>query len=142
MLKQRRGRLATTVELTPLIDIVFLLLIFFMVSTTFIRQNELTMELPQADGASPKVDAAAVRIAVFRDGRYEVNGESVGVADGARLLQALAAVPPAGAGGRVVVTADAQAAHQAVVTALDAAGQAGLTRISIITRPPPASISK
>ena len=131
--QQRRGRLAATVELTPLIDIVFLLLIFFMVSATWVRRSQLEIELPQANGAPPVREGVAVQVAVHRDGRYEVNGEPAGAG---QLQAALAALRTTDDGGAVVVAADAEASHQAVVTALQAAGKAGLTRISILTRSP------
>ena len=132
-MNRRRGRLAATVELAPLIDIVFLLLIFFMVSTTFIRRSELQIDLPEASGGRPEV-SAPVTITVHRDGGYLVNGHPA--ADSA-LTQALASARGDGEAPRAVIAADALAPHQAVVGAMDAAGQAGLTPISILTREAP-----
>ena len=132
-MNRRRGRLAATVELAPLIDIVFLLLIFFMVSTTFIRRSELQIDLPEASGGRPET-SSPVTITVHRDGGYLVNGHPA--ADSA-LTQALASARGDGEAPRAVIAADALAPHQAVVGAMDAAGQAGLTRISILTRDAP-----
>ena len=73
-MNRRRGRLAATVELAPLIDIVFLLLIFFMVSATFIRRSELHIDLPEARGGWPET-SDSVTITVRRDGGYAVNGQ-------------------------------------------------------------------
>ena len=129
-MNRRRGRLAATVELAPLIDIVFLLLIFFMVSATFIRRSELHIDLPEAGGGRPET-IGAVTITVGRDGSYAVDGEPTAEAG---LAQALASSLGGGQPPRAVIAADALAPHQAVVSAMDAAGQSGLTRISILTR--------
>ena len=137
-MNRRRGRLAATVELAPLIDIVFLLLIFFMVSATFIRRSELQIDLPEAQGGWPAT-GDAVTITVHRDGGYAVNG--LPAAAGAALAEALASARGEVETPRAVIAADALAPHQAVVGAMDAAGQSGLTRISILTREAPPSRS-
>ncbi|MXY04741.1 MAG: biopolymer transporter ExbD [Gammaproteobacteria bacterium] len=132
-MNRRRGRLAATVELAPLIDIVFLLLIFFMVSATFIRRSELHIDLPEANGGWPET-SDPLTITVRRDGGYAVNGQPT--AESA-LAQALASARGEDEAPRAVIAADALAPHQAVVGAMDAAGQSGLTRISILTREVP-----
>ena len=130
--RPRRSGQAAVVELTPLIDVVFLLLIFFMASTTFLREWQLTVELPQAEaGVAPS--AAHVEVRVDAAGRYSVNGRLLPDSELDTLLQALAAT--AGATDRVVVAADARTPHQAVVRVLDAAGRNGLTEIRIATVP-------
>ena len=136
-MNRRRGRLAATVELAPLIDIVFLLLIFFMVSATFIRRSELHIDLPEAKGGWPET-SDPLTITVRRDGGYAVNGQPT--AESA-LAQALASARGEDEATRAVIAADALAPHQAVVGAMDAAGQSGLTRISILTREVPPSRS-
>ena len=125
--------MAATVELAPLIDIVFLLLIFFMVSATFIRRSELQIDLPEARGGWPG-SGEPVTVTVHRDGGYAVNGQP---AAESALAQALAAARGEGEAPRALIAADALAPHQAVVGAMDAAGQAGLTRLSILTREAP-----
>ena len=129
-MNRRRGRLAATVELAPLIDIVFLLLIFFMVSATFIRRSELHIDLPEARGGWPET-SDSVTITVRRDGGYAVNGQPTAESE---LAGVLTSVHSADQVPRAVIAADALAPHQAVVGAMDAAGQSGLTRISILTR--------
>ena len=126
--------MAATVELAPLIDIVFLLLIFFMVSTTFIRRSELQIDLPEAR-AGWLATADPVTITVHRDGGYAVNGRPA--AAGSALVRALASARGEEVAPRAVIAADALAPHQAVVGAMDAASQSGLTRISILTRSTP-----
>ena len=140
-MKRRRERLAAAVELTPLIDIVFLLLIFFMVSTTFIRHNAVAVDLPQGDGAALAGGDAAVEITVHRDGRYQVHGQLLAAGDPGALVGALQALAPpraaaADGAAQALIFADGRATHQAVVQAMDAARRAGLVHISIITRPP------
>lgn len=125
------------VDLTPLIDVVFLLLIFFMVSTTFIRETQLKIDLPEASGELQEIDKDVIEISVDRSGDYSVNQRLLVNREMDTLLRALREVSanqdPA---SRVIITADANASHQAVVRAMDAAGRVGLSRISITTRQP------
>ena len=126
-------------ELTPLIDVVFLLLIFFMVSTTFIRETQLKIDLPEAAGELQEVEDDVIEVTVDRLGDYSVNGRLLVNNDIRTLVRALQEVVAEGGGeasSRLIVTADANAAHQAVVRAMDAAGKVGLTRISITTQQP------
>ena len=141
MPKRKRGRHEANVELTPLIDVVFLLLIFFMVSTTFVRETELKINLPQADGAVQEVPIDAVEITIDRAGDYAVNNRLLVNSDKRTLVKALQDIlktefSPGQALPPVVITADALAAHQAVVRAMDAAGTVGLSRVSITTQQP------
>ena len=127
------------INLTPLIDVVFLLLIFFMVSTTFVRETQLKIELPEAEGEVQEVDPGTIEIVIDRRGDYSVSGRLLVNSDKRTLIRALEEVrDPSQPSPRVVITADALAAHQAVVTAMDAAGRVGLTQISITTQQPEA----
>ncbi len=123
------------VELTPLIDVVFLLLIFFMVSTTFARETALGIRLPnaQAHAASPKQGDIEVQIGAAGD--YVVDGHRFSGDDVAALQTTLAtaAAQTDRSGATVVVAADAGTRHDAVVRVLDAAQRAGLTDVSILT---------
>ena len=132
--RPRRAGHAAVVELTPLIDVVFLLLIFFMASTTFLRESQIAIELPQAARA-PASSAAHVEVRVDAAGRYAINGRLLPDGELKTLLDALAA--QATGGQAVVVAADARTPHQAVVRVLDAAGRSGLTNVRIATVPPP-----
>ena len=135
---RRRTLAEATVELTPLIDVVFLLLIFFLVSASFIGETQLDIELPAASGAPRAMDAATVQVAVRRDGTYQVSGTPVAgdsaAALAAALTEAKTNLEPKPV--RLAIAADARATHQAVVRALEAAADVGLTRISIMTRSP------
>jgi biopolymer transport protein ExbD len=133
----RGGHHEATVELTPLIDVVFLLLIFFMVSTTFIRETQLKIDLPEASGELQEIENDFIEITVDQLGDYAVNDRLLVNNELRTLLNALTEViQERGETGRVIVTADANASHQAVVRAMDAAGRVGLTRISITTKQP------
>ena len=133
---RRKALAEASVELTPLIDVVLLLLIFFMVSASFIRETQLGIELPAATGEPRAMDAATVEVAVHRDGSYRVNGKPIAGESLSGLRAALAEARDRSPPGevRLVVAADANSTHQAVVMALEAAGQAGLQRISMLTR--------
>jgi biopolymer transport protein ExbD len=134
---RRRGRHEATIELTPLIDVVFLLLIFFMVSTTFVRETQVKLDLPEANGEPQKIDPGTIEIVIDRAGEYAVSGRVLVNNDKATLVRSLnESRDPSLSDPRVVITADANAAHQAVIRAMDAAGSVGLTRISITTRQP------
>ena len=137
MAKRRRGRHEATVELTPLIDVVFLLLIFFMVSTTFIRETQLKINLPEASGELQEVEPGAIEITVDRSGEYAINDRVLVNSDKRTLVRALQDLrDPDAPSPRVIITADAMAAHQYVVRAMDAVGAVGLTRVSITTQQP------
>ena len=134
-MKRRRGRHEANIELTPLIDVVFLLLIFFMVSTTFIQESEMNITLPQASGEVVSGDPNTIEIVVAKSGDYAVNEQVLVNTEKETLMRALQQlIDPSEPSPRLIITADASSAHQAVVRAMDAAGSVGLTRISIATQ--------
>ena len=121
------------VNLTPLIDVVFLLLIFFMVSTTFEQQSRIQIELPEATASPEELEEESIEIVIDAQGRYFIGEEQVVNTELKTLKSALSKV--VGDRGTVPVTirADASTPHQAVITALDATSQLGLTQISLAT---------
>ena len=129
-----RGEEEVDVNLTPLIDVVFLLLIFFMVSTTFIRESEIELTLPEASADVREEPIDIIEIAIDANGRYFVNGSALISSQLAVIRQALNDVRPSDAEPVVVISADAEASHQSVVTVMDAARQIGLTRITFPTK--------
>lgn len=134
---RRRARDEAGIDLTPLIDVVFLLLIFFMVSTTFIRETQLKIDLPEASGELQEIEDDVIEITVDRRGDYAVNEQLLVNNEMDTLLRALRArMAERDASTRVIITADARAAHEDVVRAMDAAGRVGLSRLSITTRQP------
>ncbi len=133
---RRQRREDVGINLTPLIDVVFLLLIFFMVSTTFTRETQLSIDLPEASGQANEAAREQIEILIDETGRYRVNGQAL--VDG-RMRTLQAAIYKLSAGDTtmpMVITADAQAAHEDVVRAMDAAGQMGFIHLSITTRQP------
>jgi len=136
--RRRPGRGATTVELTPLIDVVFLLLIFFMVSTTFKRESVLAVELPDVQGVPRELAAAEITVRVDAAGTVAVNDELLPDGEVGTVADALKSE----AGTRVVVAADAAARHDAVVRVLDAAGRSGLTEVRIVTEREPSAAER
>ncbi len=118
------------INLIPFIDVLLVVLIFLMLSTTYSRFTELQINLPAAEAEKLRERPGEVIVAVAADGRYAVNRRPV---EG-RSVELLTAELAAAAGGRadavVIISADALAAHQAVINVLDAARRAGLSRLT------------
>lgn len=123
------------ISLTPLIDVVFLLLIFFMVSTTFTRETQITVNLPEATAAELDQEATIVDVVIDVEGRYYVNNQLLVNRQLDTLRSVLEGVK-GGAESTLLISADAQTPHQAVITAMDAARQAGILNVSLATRNP------
>ncbi len=123
-----------SVNLTPLIDVVFLLLIFFMISTTFTRESQLQVDLPEAEAGASASISQALEILITARGEYSVNGVALGTTGAEALRQALLAQIGSDRTAPLVIAADARTPHQAVVTAMDVVGRLGFTQLSIITR--------
>jgi biopolymer transport protein ExbD len=121
------------VNLTPLIDVVFLLLIFFMVSTTFEQQSRIQIELPEATAEATKPDDDSLEIIIDAQGRLFIWEEQVVNTELKTLKGAIGKAVGEREGIPVIIRADAKTPHQAVITALDATSQLGLTRISLAT---------
>ncbi|NEX21533.1 biopolymer transporter ExbD [Thiorhodococcus mannitoliphagus] len=130
-------RTSADINLTPLIDIVFLLLIFFMVSTTFKDEARLRVQLPEAQGEDiPAKEPTMIRLVIDRAGHFFVNDQAVADAKPESLARVLGEIKREGGALPVLIQADAEATHQSVMTAMDAASQAGLNRIAFAaTRP-------
>ena len=133
---KRQTTAEESVNLTPLIDVVFLLLIFFMVSTTFTKETHLTVSLPEAEGEVQIENPNAVDILIAADGGYSVNGRVLVNSKIQTLKAALMEVSNEDSSMPLIITADAQTPQQAGVTAMDAAGQLGFVHLSITTRQP------
>ncbi|MEE8092655.1 MAG: biopolymer transporter ExbD [Gammaproteobacteria bacterium] len=135
---QSRSKEEPEINLTSLIDVVLLLLVFFMVSTSFVREAEIRLRLPQAEAPNaPNALDEVLDITVTQTGSYIVNGRPL-VNNQRRTLRA--AIERLMGDTRdlpVIIRADAQATHQAVVTAMDVVGQLGFVQINIATVTPP-----
>jgi len=121
------------INLTPLIDVVFLLLIFFMVSTTFEHQSRIQIELPEASADQAVPDEETLEIIIDAQGRYFIGDQQVINSELKTLKTAIGKALGDRASIPVTIRADASTPHQAVITALDATSQLGLTRISLAT---------
>ena len=113
------------INLIPFIDVLLVVLIFLMISTTFTRYQELAITLPTANGSTSQSEVKQIHIAVSRDGRFAINGK---VTDRAQLSNNLLALNKDSA-IQVNIDADAKAPHQAVMSALEAARDAKLSNI-------------
>jgi biopolymer transport protein ExbD len=133
---QRRIQEELQINLTPLIDVVFLLLIFFMVTTTFTRETRLAVNLPEADGEPTQESPRSIEISVSQSGAYAIDGRPLVNAQLETLMRALEETAAGDRDIALILIADAEATHQSVVTAMDAIGQSGFSRLSIATRKP------
>lgn len=135
-MKFRRGdqRTELAINLTPLIDVVFLLLIFFMVTTSFNRENWMEVNLPQANAQTPEAPSERIDVVVDQDGNYLVNGAALANNRITTLIAALEREADGDNSLLVVLTADENARHQAVVTAMEGVGRAGFANLQIATR--------
>ena len=113
------------INLIPFIDVLLVVLIFLMISTTFTRYQELAITLPTANGSATQSEVKQIHIAVSRDGRFAINGK---VTDRSQLSNYLIALSEDNA-IQVNIDADAKAPHQAVMSALEAARDANLSNI-------------
>jgi biopolymer transport protein ExbD len=127
------------INLTPLIDVVFLLLIFFMVSTTFNRDSELSIELPAATAEAQERRPESIEVAIDAQGRFYVDGRPLLNAQAKTLRQALASAAGEHQSPPVIISADAKTPHQAVVQIMDAARELGFVRLTFATRLVPES---
>ena len=119
------------INLIPFIDVLLVILIFLMISTTFTRYQELAITLPTANGSESQAELKQIHIAVSRDGRFAINGK---VTDRSQLSSALTQLTgpsrqKEGGSLQVNIDADAKAPHQAVMSALEAARDANLSNI-------------
>lgn len=122
------------INLIPFIDVLLVVLIFLMLTTTYSKLTELKINLPSANAQAAKSRPKELIVMVSADGRYAVNqrpveGRSVDV-----LAAALASAANGGKDAVVVVTADASATHQSVINVMDAARRVGLSQLTFATQ--------
>ena len=124
-LKVKSNLVEPEINLIPFIDVLLVVLIFLMISTTFTHYQELAITLPSANGAASQAELNQIHIAVSRDGRFSINGR---VTDRNQLSNNLATLNKDN-NIQVNIDADARAPHQAVMSALEAARDANLLNI-------------
>jgi biopolymer transport protein ExbD len=132
---RRQRQEEANVNLTPLIDVVFLLLIFFMVSTTFTRETQLKLDLPEA-ASGEQVDSREqqqIELTISANGDIAINDKALIAPSFNTLKVALERESAGNLALPLIITADAQTPHQSVIMAMDAAGQLGFTRLRLTT---------
>mgnify|MGYP000031679565 FL=1 len=136
-LNPRRRREEPEINLTPLIDVVFLMLIFFMVSTTFLKEADLNISLPEASQQPSRQQSQPIRVTINTEGSFFVNGQKLVNSKIGTIERALTEAR----GDRsaedvpVVIRADGATDHERVVTAMDAAQGSGFRRVGMATVP-------
>ena len=122
------------INLIPFIDVLLVILIFLMLSTMYSKFTELQLKLPVADADAQRDYPKEVIVAVGADGRYSINKTVVSGRNVDAVAAALAQAATAGKDTTVIISADATAAHQSVVTVMEAARRAGLNQITFATQ--------
>lgn len=124
-----------SIDLTALIDVVFTLIIFFVVTTSFNNRSALKITLPSSSASQVEAQRKPLMVLIDRTGNYYVGDSALVRNDLASLKDAIRQQAGNDRERTIVIQADAKAAHQSVITAMDAIGQLGFTRISIATAP-------
>ena len=140
----RRGlrREEPEINFIPLIDVLLVILIFLMVSTTYAKFAELQVDLPGASAEKPGTRPSEIVVAVSAQGQYVLEGAAAPIANIAALTAELSRLAAGNREAVLVIRADAAARHQAVIGVLDAARQAGLARVSFAARSDPAATGR
>lgn len=134
--RRRRGD-DLSISLTPLIDVILVLLIFFMVSSRFTRDTQMNVNLPKATGeAALNASADIVEISVDANGNIFVNAKALANAQIDTIKSALQTVSNGNNELPLVISADAKAPYQSVATAMDAAGQMGFQKLTMAAQAP------
>ena len=133
-----RRRDEPEINLIPFIDVLLVVLIFLMLSTTYSKFTELQLTLPVADVEQQRDRPREIIVAIAADGRYAINKTAVEDRSVTGLTQALAAAAVAGKDSVVIISADATAPHQSVVSVMEASRRAGLSQITFATQTRPA----
>ena len=137
---QSRSREEPEINVISLVDVLLVLVLFFMVSTSFMRESEISLQLPEATtDENIDVPREALEITVTQSGSYLVNGRELVNNERRTLRAAIERLAGDKRDMPVFIRADATATHQAVITAMDVAGQLGFVKINIATVTPPAA---
>ena len=134
---RHRAREEPEINLIPFIDVLLVVLIFLMLSTTYSKFTDLQVTLPEATAEAQRDRPKEIIVAVSADGRYAVNKNAVDGRTLESLTQVLGATTRAMAGGKdtvLIISADASAAHQSVITVMEAARRSGLSQITFATQ--------
>jgi len=135
--RSRQRREEPEINLIPLIDVLLVILIFLMITTTYSRFTELQIQLPTADAEKAEQRPQEIVVTVSSTGVYAVNKQVLDQKDVTSLADRLRSLAGPGEGGQppvVIVNADAQATHQSVINVMEAARVAGLSRLTFATQ--------
>lgn len=131
---ERQSEQNVDVNLTPLIDVVFLLLIFFMVSTSFTKESRIDLTLPKAESGEAQVESVKpIEIVINSAGHFVIDQQQLVNNEMQTIKAALSKLSEGNTDMGIVITADANTSHQSVVKAMDAAGQLGFAKINMTT---------
>ncbi|MCS6786295.1 MAG: biopolymer transporter ExbD [Thiobacillaceae bacterium] len=125
------------INLIPLIDLLLVIIIFLVITTTYARFAELQINLPEAQGDTAKESPAQIEVNVDAAGNYRINGGAVAFTGVDGLREELVRAAAGNQDPVVVISADARAAHQSVIHVMDAARRAGFTRVTFVTQTAP-----
>ena len=131
---RKRSRDEPEINLIPFIDVLLVVLIFFMLSTTYSKFTELQIKLPLADAEQQRDYPKEVIVAVSSDGRYMINKTLVEGRSIESLGAALVQAAKAGKDSVIIISADASSTHQSVITVMEAARRNGFTQITFATQ--------
>jgi biopolymer transport protein ExbD len=135
---QSRSREEPEINVISLVDVLLVLVLFFMVSTSFLRETEISLRLPEATvDAEQSASSQTLEIMITQKGSYLVNGRELVNSERRTLRAAIERVMGDKRDVPVFIRADAAASHQSVITAMDVAGQLGYVKINIATVTPP-----
>lgn len=135
-MKFRRSRRENVeINLASLIDVVFILLLFFVVSTTFTRETQMRVDLPEAASGTPPTptELKQIEVVIGVDGAYSVNGQTLLESNLSNLMASLQKESDGDNSLPLIISADGKTPHQAVITAMDAAGKLGFAHLRITT---------
>lgn len=132
---RERSREELGIDLTPLIDVVFMLLLFFVLTTTVFKgATQLGVELPKANAQNLKKDQNVLEIGVDAQGQYYINGKAIGTSQADKLKTALTAHLKGQSTTPVLLVGDGNAPHQAIVSALEVTAEMGISQVQIVAK--------
>ena len=131
---RRAHRDEPEINLIPFIDVLLVVLIFLMLSTTYSKFTELQLKLPTADADAQRDYPKEVIVSVSSDGRYSVNKTAVDGRSVVQIGEALVGAAKAGKDSVIIISADALASHQSVITVMEAARRVGMNQITFATQ--------
>ena len=132
--QRRQNQEEPEINLIPMIDVLLVVLIFLMVTTTYSKFSELQINLPQANGDVTKTKPSQITVSVDAAGNYQVNNTAITFSNVQSLAQILKQAAKGSADTVIVINADAKTTHQSVINVMEAGREAGLTRITFATQ--------